>query len=112
MTREGEIAIAVETLPKGGTLVRVSGELDLATAPEVEKRLSETDLAEPLVIDLTECGFLDSTAVRVILSTATRAGEAGGKVSLVAPDPGVRRALEITGLDAILPIHTTLAAAI
>ena len=112
MTRAGDIAVTVEALPKGGALIRVSGELDLATTPEVEKTLSEADLAAPLVIDLTECGFLDSTAVRVLLATATKAGEAGGKVSLVAPDPGVRRALEITGLGTILPIHTTLAAAI
>ena len=112
MTSAGEFEVAVRPLPKGGTLVRVSGELDLATAPDVEKTLSEADLASTLVFDLTECGFIDSTGVRVLLATAAKAGETGGKVSVVAPDPAVRRALEIAGLGAVLPIHTTVAAAI
>jgi anti-sigma B factor antagonist len=112
VARAGELKVAVEELPKGGALVRISGELDLATTPEVEKILSDVDSAARLVIDLTECGFLDSSAVRILLVAVRRADEAGGSVSLVAPDPGIRRALEIAGLGAILPIHTTLAAAI
>jgi anti-sigma B factor antagonist len=112
VTRVGDLEVTVEELPKGGTLVRIRGELDLATTPEVEKVLSEVDLGAPLVIDLTECGFLDSSAVRVLLATARHADESGKGVSLVAPDPGVRRALEIAGLGTIVPIHTTLAAAL
>ena len=112
MARVGDLELSVEELPRGGTLVRVSGELDLATTPELEKALSETDLVSPLVVDLTGCSFLDSSAVRVLLTTARHAQDAGGGASVVAPDPGIRRALEIAGVATILPIHTSLAAAL
>ena len=102
----------MEELPRGGTLVRVAGELDLATTPELERTLSETDHASALVIDLTGCSFLDSSAVRVLLTSARHAQDAGGSASVVAPDPGIRRALEIAGVATILPIHTSLAAAL
>jgi anti-sigma B factor antagonist len=112
VARAGDLEVSVEELPRGGTLIRVSGELDLATTPELERALSETDLALPVVVDLTDCSFLDSSAVRILLTTARRAEDAGGGASVVAPDPGVRRALEIAGVATILPIHTTLAAAL
>jgi anti-anti-sigma factor len=88
-------------------VVRVSGELDLATVSDLEQALSAVEPSGPLVLDLTECTFLDSSAVRAILATAARSEEAGGKLAVVAPDPGIRKALEIAGVDSLLPIHRT-----
>jgi anti-anti-sigma factor len=112
MARVGDLEVSVEQLPRGGTLIRVSGELDLATSPELEQVVSDIDLAFPLVFELTGCSFLDSSAVRVLLTTARRAQDAGGGASAVAADPGIRRALEIAGAATILPMHTSLAAAL
>ena len=56
----------------------VDGELDLATVPELEKLLADVDLGERLVIDLSPCTFLDSSAVRVLITTIRDAGERGG----------------------------------
>jgi anti-sigma B factor antagonist len=108
----GEVNIQVEQLPAGGGLVRISGELDLATAPELERVVDGATLKPRLVVDLTECSFLDSSAVRVLLETATKAEHAGGHMSLVAPDRGIRRILEIAGVDTFLPVHTTLGEAV
>jgi hypothetical protein len=41
------------------------------------------------------------------LATAARSEDAGGKLAVVAPDPGIRKALEIAGVDSLLPIHRT-----
>jgi anti-sigma B factor antagonist len=112
MARAGDLEVTVEELPRGGTLVRVGGELDLATTPELERALADVDSTQPLVIDLTGCSFLDSSAVRVLLTTAKRAETGGGGAAVVAPDPGIRRALEIAGVATILPIHTSLASAL
>ena len=103
----GDLDITLEDLPEGGTLVRIDGELDLATVGKLEEALGRA--SKPLVIDMTQCGFLDSSALRVLLATATKAE---GAVDLVAPDPGVRRVLEIAGLDTIVRIHSTVAEAL
>lgn len=112
MTRAGEPDITVEALAQGGSVVRVDGELDLATKQHLEAAVDGADPSERLVIDLTACTFLDSSAVRVLISTARAAQAAGGDLSLVASDPGLLRVLEIAAVDTVLPVHPTLDAAL
>ena len=107
MASTGDIQVTLEDLPQGGSVVHVDGELDLATANVLEDTLERA--STPLVIDLTRCGFLDSSAIRVLIATATNAR---GAIGLVVPDPGMRRVLEIAGLDTLVPIHPTLAEAL
>jgi anti-sigma B factor antagonist len=86
-------------------VVSVHGELDLATAPQLE------DVVLPVlkdggdvVLDLRPLEFMDSTGVRVIVAAHVCAGEGGGSLVLVRTDPEgpVGRVLEISGLDGIL----------
>jgi anti-anti-sigma factor len=90
------------------TVVDVVGELDLATVEGLESALEPVDVGSRLIIDLTRCTFLDSSAVRALVATARSADEAGGSLSLVATDPGVLRVLEITAVDTMLPVHDAL----
>ena len=81
------------------------GELDLATAPELERFLGER-LAEgrSLRLDLRELAFMDSSGVRVLV-TAHRAAEHGeGSLQIVRPREGgpVDRVLDIAGIAAQL----------
>lgn len=108
MTRTGDLDITVEELAQGGSVVRVDGELDLATKEHLEDAVERADASGRLVIDLTACTFLDSSAVRLLMSTARSAKDAGGTVSLVASDPGILRILEIAAVDTVLPVHPTL----
>ena len=66
-------------------VVRVEGELDLASAPEFEAALSTAESAPHVVIDLSACPFLDSAGMRVIAEAIRNAPRA----SIVATDPGV-----------------------
>jgi stage II sporulation protein AA (anti-sigma F factor antagonist) len=104
----GDLEIAVQELPEGGEVVRVSGELDLATVSDFEQTLSQRDASARIVLDLTECTFLDSSAVRAIVRAATRSEAAGGALAVVAPETGIRKALEIARVDSLLPIHSAL----
>lgn len=112
MARAGEIEVKLEPLPEGGTVVRVEGELDMATSPDLEKALESADKDGRVVIDLTGCTFLDSSAVRVLLATARAAETANGRVALVARDPGILRVLEIAAVDTLLPVHESLESAL
>jgi anti-sigma B factor antagonist len=101
-----------ESLPGGAVVVRVEGELDMATSERFEEALGAPEGGGKLVIDLTECTFLDSSAVRLLVGAVRAADEAEGTVSLVANDPGILRVLEIAAVDTMLPVHESLDSAL
>jgi anti-sigma B factor antagonist len=107
VAEEGIFEVVVESVSEEARLVRVSGELDLATAPALEAALVASDADAGLVVDLSGCTFVDSTSVRVLLELARERESNGGRTAVVASDPGVLRVLEITALDTLLPIYRT-----
>jgi anti-anti-sigma factor len=109
---EGGFGLRLEALEAGGSIVRVEGELDLATVPELEQLLPRVDPSQRLVFDLSGCTFLDSSALRVLISTIRTAGEQGGTVELVATEPGVARVLQIASVDTMVVVHRSLDAAL
>lgn len=83
----------------------------MATCPELTDALAGVDLGKRTVVDLSECTFLDSSAVRALVASARDAASAGGEVVLVTQDPGVLRVLEIASVDTMLAVHETVEAA-
>ena len=100
--------MSVETRPEA-RVVRVRGELDLATTPEFEAAVGDDpDLAGRLVLDLSECTFIDSSAIRALLRAAQGRVRAGGSAVIVASQPGTLRVLEIAGVVGVVPVAATL----
>jgi anti-anti-sigma factor len=75
----------------------VRGELDMATARELQNGLidAEQNGRSRFVLDLSGLEFIDSTGLRVLLEAASRAGERGARFAVVPSKP-VRRLLELT----------------
>lgn len=89
----------------------VLGELDLGTHERLSEELTEAAGGkEPIVVDLTECEFIDSSGVRALLLGLRAAGE--GRLSIAGPSPQVQRLLEMTGLGKAVPVHGSLQAAL
>lgn len=82
-------------------IIVVSGELDLASSPELEQQLEKVwgSNAEQLVIDLRGLEFMDSTGLSIIVSAHQRLAESGGKLSVVRGPPQVQRLLDLTGVS-------------
>lgn len=106
-------------LDDGVRVVSVRGELDLSTAPELEPPLEEAASSgdASVLIDLSECEFIDSTGIALIVRTWQRldsgaGGDGSGKVVICSGNDQVRRVLEITGLELSIPIHETRDAAL
>jgi len=76
------------------------GELDVATAPELEAQLHELRSSgfERVALDLRELNFVDSTGIRVIVTEHQFATANDREFSLIGGRPAVRRALELCGL--------------
>jgi anti-anti-sigma factor len=86
----------------GRTHVTLRGELDLATAPELEQLLTERiDSSHDVVVDLRGLEFMDSSGIRVLVAAHARAGRAGTRLFVVRPEAGsaVAKIVEVAGLD-------------
>jgi anti-sigma B factor antagonist len=79
------------------------GELDLATAPELEEKVlaAVREADRVVILDLRELTFMDSTGVRTIVAAHKAAGENGTDLRVIRPrsDNPVTRVIEISGID-------------
>ena len=80
----------------GVTLLRVSGEIDMATAPELGACMS--GLTGKVVVDLEGVTFLDSRGIAALVVARGQLTDAGGSLTLRRPNDVLRRTLEIVGL--------------
>jgi anti-sigma B factor antagonist len=98
----------------GWSVLAVSGEIDIATAPSLRERLHGL-LAEErvrLIVDLDDVGFLDSTALGVLVGALKRARMDGGEVRIASTQPRVRKVFEITRLDSAFDLFDSVEEAV
>jgi anti-sigma B factor antagonist len=71
------------------------------TAPTFEQEINEAldNGYVRVVIDLTACEFLDSTALGILVSANQRLGEQKDRLTLVTADHNIVKTFQITGLD-------------
>ena len=95
-------------------VVTVVGDVDLHSAPELRDRLASLGDtgAKHIVVDLSECEFLDSMGLGVLLGAKKRMARDGRELHVVVSSPDVRRIFEITMLDRVLDLHATRAEAL
>jgi anti-anti-sigma factor len=88
--------------------VVVGGEIDLANADDVERRILDAisnQLAE-VTVDLRDVEYIDSAGLRVLFTLATRLATLQiGLVLLVTTDSPIRRVLELSGVTAAIPVR-------
>lgn len=98
-----------ETLDGGVRALSVRGELDLNTAPELEQPLEDAlnGGAASILIDLSDCDFIDSTGIAVIVRAWQRVGNSDGNegdLVLCCSNDQVERLLKITGVESSISI--------
>jgi anti-anti-sigma factor len=98
----------------GVSVVTIRGELDMNTSPELERSLDAASAAQApaILIDLSECEFIDSTGVAMIIRAWQRVdrngGDGNGRLVLCCPNSQVRRLLDITGVESSISMHDSL----
>jgi anti-sigma B factor antagonist len=87
--------------------VALSGELDLAGAPQLRECFAQLadEAATQVVVDLAHLDFVDSTGLSVLVMEFHRTQAAGGSTVLRNPSPAVMRIFEITGLATVFSIE-------
>jgi anti-sigma B factor antagonist len=77
--------------------VVLGGEIDLATAADMRRRLFDDTSADVVVADLAGVGFMDSSGLRALLEVRSRLLAEGRTLTLVNLPAQVRRLFEIAG---------------
>ncbi|MGH3188605.1 MAG: STAS domain-containing protein [Streptosporangiaceae bacterium] len=94
----------------GYTIVTISGEIDIASAPVLREQL--LGLLRPdasrIVIDLSGVTFCDASGLAVLVAASRRAGLLGGLLRLASPAPLTATILHLTGLDSRFEIFATV----
>ena len=91
-------------------VITVSGEVDLATSPELDVAIIAAidSGTSSVAIDLTDVSFMDSSGLGVIVRGLKRCREADIDLDLVITNERVLKVFGITGLDQVIPIHASI----
>jgi len=109
-----ELGLEVDDTRQGVTVLSVKGEVDVYSAPRLREKLVE--LASQghrlIVADLDGVEFLDSTGLGVLVGGLKRLRSSGGDLKLVCNQPRVLKVIEITGLQSVFALSSSLEEAI
>ena len=105
-----EFRLIEESLEGGALRVGVCGELDIDTAPQLKEALENAAAGGNgrVIVDLSECLFVDSSGLAAILHGARDAQSNGGGFSVVCSRPNILRLFELTTLNLSLPIYDSV----
>jgi anti-sigma B factor antagonist len=85
--------------------IRTVGELDLATAPELEAVLNRLDSPNAITLDLSGLTFMDCCGLRSILSLGKTCEQRAYDFRVIPGQPQVQRLFELTELLDVLPFQ-------
>lgn len=88
-------SLSIEVTDDGSIIVH--GDIDMAGGPLLESSILQRESDQPVVIDLADVFFIDSSGLRSLLEASRRARGRGTEVVLRSIGPEVARLLEITG---------------
>lgn len=91
------------------SVMKVSGRVDSATAPELEtglRQMIESNKTN-IVLDLKEVDYMSSAGLRGMVSTLKAVKGANGDLRLASPSPRVEEVLRLAGLTSIFTVYPT-----
>ncbi len=87
--------------------VVLSGEIDASTCIILDDWLDQYDNVGPLVLDMSEVSFIDSSGLRVLVAQQQKSAEHGNAFEVVEASRTALRLFEITGLAEVLGVRST-----
>jgi anti-anti-sigma factor len=100
-----EIDLKPDDAPTFAAAVRLCGEHDLATGPDIREALKP--IHGDVLVDLSACEFIDSTVIGVLLADANARKAQGHRLELLVPadNRNIHRTLHVSGVAKLLAIR-------
>src|SRR5882672_9521643 len=97
MPLEIQIQKSITGQDTGAVTIKLTGSLDTATAPELERQLAPVlaGSAKDIVFDLAQLKFISSAGLRVFSSSRKTFKERGGQASFIHLQPQIQEVFEI-----------------
>jgi anti-anti-sigma factor len=92
-SEQGNLRVRSAAVRSGVQLVSAEGELDVSTAPELERELDRVPAAADVIVDVGRARFADATALRVLRRAAERLRRQGNELTVVTEDKAGARTL-------------------
>ncbi|MFE9577478.1 STAS domain-containing protein [Nocardia sp. NPDC006044] len=108
MFSHGQLRIRGETPRPGLRLLSVVGELDLATAPILDRVVRDSEGVAAMVVDMSGVTFLGFAGVDVLVRAAERADDGWRRFAVVVSTRPTQRALDLAGAYARMGCHPRL----
>ncbi len=91
------------------SVVSVAGVIDMLTAPDLEKAISEAAKSSPaaVVVDMTGVEFLASAGMGVLIAAQDELAP-DIKLAVVAEGPATSRPLKLVGVTDVVDLYATL----
>ena len=98
----------------GIAVVTMHGEHDIGTEPQLAYALAQAVAHSSVIVDLSDCSFIDSTVIASLIKGAATAREGGDHFALVIPreQRHVARIAEMVRLTDFLAVHESREAAL
>ena len=98
--------MTIEHLADRLTRIILDGRLDLEGTRAIDQQFAFATSTQPLrlAVDLSSVSFVASIGLRTLLTAARAQTGRGGTMVLFAPNEMVRKVLETSGVDSIIPI--------
>jgi anti-anti-sigma factor len=94
----------------GVTVIRVRGEIDLANARTLDEALNRAaQAALPVVVDLGETSYIDSTGLHLLVK---RNVAPGPRLAVVFTSDLMRRIFTVLSLQELIPVYPSVPAAV
>jgi anti-sigma B factor antagonist len=91
-------------------IIEVHGEVDVYTSPSLKSALltAAEDKCSPVIVDMGDVSFIDSSGLGVLVGALRRAREAGGELRVVCDKETTMKIFRITGLDRVFPMYNSV----
>jgi anti-anti-sigma factor len=108
------MSIEFEDVNDGLRRIKLSGRLDIAGTEAISMKFTNlaASAARRVVVDLSAVSFLASIGIRELITSAKAQQQRGGRVVIFVGDNAlVAKTLEVTGIDALIPMFAKAAEA-
>jgi len=88
-------------------VLAMTGAIDMATGKAFRDALDDAiEHAQDVIVDLSAVTFMDSTGLNALVRCARQTRQrSAGTVRIRSPRPVVRRLLDVTGADRVIPVE-------